>query len=55
MDMMTSSHLFLFFCHFVIIMFPDSMVPLSKGLEYLRLYASCRLFDLSVRPGTYSV
>ena len=36
--------------------FPDSMVPSSKRmLEYLHLYASYRLFDSSIRPGTYSV
>ena len=36
--------------------FPDYMVPSSKGmLEYLHLYASYRLFDSSVRLGTYSV
>ena len=36
--------------------FPDYMVPSSKGLlEYMHLYASYRLFDSSVRPGTYSV
>ena len=35
--------------------FPDSMIPLSKGLlESLRLYTSYRLFDSSIRPGTYS-
>ena len=31
--------------------FPDYMVPSSKGC----LYASYRLFDSSVRPGTYYV
>ena len=36
--------------------FPDYMVPSSKGLlEYLHLYASYRLFDSSVRLGTYYV
>ena len=36
--------------------FLDCMVQSSKGLlEYLHLYASYRLFDSSVRPGTYSV
>ena len=36
--------------------FPDSMVPSSKGLlEYLNLYTSYRLFDSPVRPETYSV
>ena len=54
---MTSSHLFLFSCVILSIsVFPDSMVPPSRGLlEYLHLYASYRRFDSSVRPGTYSV
>ena len=44
-----------FLPHFVSV-FPDYMVPSTKGLlEYLHLYASYRLFDSSVRPGTYSV
>ena len=56
-DVMTSSHLFLFSSVILSIsVFPDSMVPSSKEmLEYLHLYASYRLFDSSVRPGTYSV
>ena len=54
---MTSYHLFLFSSVILSIsVFPDSMVPSSKGLlEYLRLYASYRLFDSSVRPGMYYV
>ena len=54
---MTSSHLFLFSSVILSIsVFPDSMVPSSKGLlEYLSLYASYRLFDSSVRPVMYSV
>ena len=54
---MTSSHLLFFsFGILSISLFPDSMVPSSKGLlKYLLLYGSYRRFDLSVRPGTYSV
>ena len=40
----------------IISVFPDAMVPSSKGLlEYLHLHASYRVFDSPVRPGTYSV
>ena len=57
MDVITSSHLFLFSSVILSISgFPDSMVPSLNGLfEYLSLYASYRLFDSSVRPGMYSV
>ena len=57
MDVLTSSHLFLFSSVILSIsVFPESMVPSSKGLlEYLHLYVSYRLLDSSVRPGTYYV
>ena len=51
---MTSSNLFFF--SLSISVYSDSMVPSSKRLlEYLCLYASYRLFDSTVRPGTNSV
>ena len=35
---------------------PSPLPPSSKGLlKYVHLYDSYKLFDLSVRPGTYSV
>ena len=58
-DVMTSSHLFLFppsFCQSVCFQIIWYRRQRSKGLlEYLSLYATYRLFDSSVRPGTYSV
>ena len=47
---MTSSH------HIMSIsLFPDSMVPRPRDDLNIFLYASYRLFDWSVRPGTYSI
>ena len=53
---MTSFHLLLLsFVILSISVFPDYMVPSSKGLlEYLHLYASFRLFDSSVRRYSYN-
>ena len=57
MYVMTSCHLFSFSSVILSIsVVPDFIVPSSKGLlENMCWYASYRLFDSSVRPGTYYV